>query len=185
MNIFVWMYSHHAKTNEKSNSCQELPLPRPCHFNRQLNHLTHSESQKPWCHTGQQAVTYQPQSRHAHSSCKLSNLMSACFFLSCCVVSSFLHLYCCANAQCSLDMSIFLNGLKVQFTQTWKYCHYLLTLTTEETKLYRFGTTWQWVNDDWICIFGWINGFKMGCFHSDAKEEAIFGYSKNLSVTIS
>lgn len=37
-------------------SSQEPPLPRPCRFNRQLDHLTHTESQEPWSHNGQWAV---------------------------------------------------------------------------------------------------------------------------------
>ncbi len=34
-------------------SSQETLIPKPCHFNRQLNHRTHTENQEPLCHTGQ------------------------------------------------------------------------------------------------------------------------------------
>lgn len=43
----------------------------------------------------------------------------------------------------------------------WKWvvikigCQYLLLCSAEDILSYRFGTTWSWLNDDRICIFGW------------------------------
>lgn len=72
-------------------SSQETPLPRPCRFNRQLDHLTHTESQEPWCHNGQWAVSCNLHTNNSQSCrfllqnvCQTVVLAPICYCLSYC-----------------------------------------------------------------------------------------------------
>ncbi len=55
----------------------------------------------------------------------------------------------------------FLRNVSLFVSIKWKWvvikigCQYLLLCSAEDRLSYRFGTTWSWLNDDRICIFGW------------------------------
>ncbi len=45
--------------------------------------------------------------------------------------------------------------IKQYFLELLLLCEYLSLCSAEQRHSYRFGTTWGWVNDDRIFIFGW------------------------------
>ncbi len=72
------------------------------------------------------------------------------------------------------------NTLEVNgYRQLFGYQHsskYRLVCSKEERNLYMFGTTWGWVNDDSIYIFGWI--ILLSFEHRGTAAEYIIGLRK-------
>ncbi len=59
---------------------------------------------------------------------------------------------------------VFFSTMEVNGAQKqpdYKLSSKYLPLCSEQTHSYRFGSTWGWVNDDRICIFGWIIPLKL------------------------